>query len=80
MSHLNRHRAATVAASAAAITAAIAAPATAAGPTYTVRPGDTLSGIAARQGVPLNELFRLNGLGWSSLIYPGQQLRIPPKE
>uniref|UniRef100_UPI0039EF9145 LysM peptidoglycan-binding domain-containing protein n=1 Tax=Sinomonas sp. G460-2 TaxID=3393464 RepID=UPI0039EF9145 len=68
-------RAASVTASAAALTAAIAAPAVAAN-AYTVQPGDTLSDIAARHGVPLNDLFRLNGLGWSSIIYPGQQIRI----
>ncbi|MDQ4503973.1 LysM peptidoglycan-binding domain-containing protein [Sinomonas sp. ASV322] len=72
----NRHRAATVAASAAALTAAIASPAAAAADTHTVRPGDTLSGIAARHGVALSELFRLNGLGWTSIIYPGQQIRL----
>jgi LysM repeat protein len=70
-----RRRAASVTASAAALTAAIAAPAAAAD-LYTVRAGDTLSGIAARTGVPLNTLFRLNGLGWSSMIYPGQQIRL----
>ena len=71
-----RLRAASVTASAAALTAAIAAPAAAAGDTYTVRSGDTLSGIASRTGVPLNTLFQLNGLGWSSIIYPGQQIRL----
>ncbi|WP_138443569.1 LysM peptidoglycan-binding domain-containing protein [Sinomonas susongensis] len=71
-----RLRAASVTASAAALTAAIAAPAAAAADTYVVRPGDTLSGIAARTGVPLNTLFQLNGLGWSSIIYPGQHIRI----
>lgn len=71
-----RLRAASVTASAAALTAAIAAPAAAAADAYTVRPGDTLSGIASRTGVPLNTLFQLNGLGWSSIIYPGQQIRL----
>lgn len=69
-----RLRGASITASAAALTAAIAAPAAAAADTYTVRPGDTLSGIAVRTGVPLNTLFQLNGLGWSSIIYPGQQI------
>ena len=68
-------RAATVTASAAALTAAIAAPAAAAN-FYTVQPGDTLGAIADRHGVPLGDLFRLNGLGWSSIIYPGQQIRL----
>lgn len=75
MTKARRLRAASVTASAAALTAAIAAPAVA-GDLYTVRAGDTLSGIAARTGVPLNTLFRLNGLGWSSVIYPGQQIRL----
>jgi LysM repeat protein len=76
MTNARRFRAASVTASAAALTAAIAAPAVASGDLYTVRAGDTLSGISARTGVPLNTLFQLNGLGWSSIIYPGQQIRL----
>jgi LysM repeat protein len=76
MTNARRFRAASVTASAAALTAAIAAPAVAGGDLYTVRAGDTLSGISARTGVPLNTLFQLNGLGWSSIIYPGQQIRL----
>ena len=44
--------------------------------TYTVRPGDTLSRIAARQGVPLGELFSINGLSAKSILRPGQVLRL----
>lgn len=45
--------------------------------TYTVTPGDTLSGIAARHGVSVGALFAANGLGWDSIIYPGQSVVIP---
>ncbi len=66
--------AATVAASLAAV--ACAAPdATAAA--YTVRPGDTLSGIAARSGIPLDRLVRSNGLRVEQPILIGTTLEIP---
>jgi len=45
--------------------------------TYTVRPGDTLIGIAARHGVSVSQLAATNGLGINSWVYVGQQLRIP---
>ncbi|MGD8472592.1 MAG: LysM peptidoglycan-binding domain-containing protein [Anaerolineae bacterium] len=44
--------------------------------TYTVRRGDTLSGIASRYGITVAALMRANGLG-SYLIYTGQRLAIP---
>jgi membrane-bound lytic murein transglycosylase D len=44
--------------------------------TYTVRPGDTLSGIASRHRVSVRELRRANGLS-SSRIYPGNTLSVP---
>lgn len=43
---------------------------------YTVKPGDTLSGIAAKQGVGLSTLLSANGLSTSSVIYPGQNLKL----
>lgn len=43
---------------------------------YTVKPGDTLSGIAAKQGVGLSTLLSANGLSTSSVIYPGQSLKL----
>ena len=46
--------------------------------TYTVRPGDTLSRIAARNGVPLARLFAINGLNGRSVLRPGQVLRLAP--
>ena len=44
--------------------------------TYTVRSGDTLSGIAARYGTSANTLARLNGIQNPNLIYPGETLRL----
>lgn len=46
--------------------------------TYTVRPGDTLSKIAARSGVPLARLFAINRLNGKSILRPGQVLRLAP--
>ncbi len=43
---------------------------------YTVRSGDTLSGIAARKGVSLAALLKANGLSSRSVIHPGQKLRV----
>jgi len=43
---------------------------------YQVRRGETLSGIAARSGVPMEELMDVNGLA-SAFVKPGQILRIP---
>ena len=47
------------------------------GGTYTVRSGDTLSGIAAKYGVSWQTLQRLNGIVDPNLIYPGQVLKVP---
>ncbi|WP_130013344.1 LysM peptidoglycan-binding domain-containing protein [Serinicoccus sediminis] len=44
--------------------------------TITVRPGDTLSGIAGRHGVTVADLARANDLTDTRLIYPGQKLRL----
>lgn len=46
--------------------------------TYTVRPGDTLSRIASRHGVPLARLYSINGLNGKSVLHPGQVLRLAP--
>ncbi|MBC7258049.1 MAG: LysM peptidoglycan-binding domain-containing protein [Chloroflexi bacterium] len=45
--------------------------------TYTVQPGDTLYGIAARFGTTVNELAALNNLAPDALLMAGQVLVIP---
>lgn len=44
---------------------------------YTIQKGDTISHIAANFGVTVQNLLSANGLGWASIIYPGQTLAIP---
>ena len=41
---------------------------------YTVAAGDTVSSIATRFGVSTATVLALNGLGWKSIIHPGQVL------
>ncbi|AMM20716.1 hypothetical protein AX769_11900 [Frondihabitans sp. PAMC 28766] len=53
------------------------APAATSASVYTIVRGDTLSSIAATHHVSTQALLGANGLGWSSIIYPGQKLRIP---
>ncbi len=49
-----------------------------AGGSYMVRPGDTLSGIASRSGVGLNDMMMANPqIKNPNMIYVGQQLNIP---
>lgn len=45
--------------------------------TYTVKPGDTLSGIAANYGDTWQELQAVNNLPNPDEIYPGETLQIP---
>ncbi|GAB2683171.1 LysM peptidoglycan-binding domain-containing protein [Thalassiella azotivora] len=54
-----------------------AAPVRAAGPTYTVRPGDTVSHIAARSGVSSAAIIAANGLDRRGFIRAGQVLTLP---
>jgi LysM repeat protein len=43
---------------------------------YTVRPGDTLSEIATRNNTTVSKICSLNGLRVTSVIQPGQSLRV----
>lgn len=47
--------------------------------TYTIKPGDTLSGIAAKLGVTMNDLVQANGLSDPNRIQIGQELRVPTR-
>ena len=44
--------------------------------TYKVKAGDTLSGIAARNGTTVNALMQANGIRNANRIYAGQTLRL----
>lgn len=44
---------------------------------YTVKSGDTLSGIAAKYGTTYQKLASYNGIANPNLIYPGQKITIP---
>lgn len=52
-------------------------PPPAASGTYTVRPGETLSEIAARHGTTWQELQRINNIPDANKIHPGQVLTLP---
>ncbi|WP_460462307.1 LysM peptidoglycan-binding domain-containing protein [Arthrobacter pigmenti] len=43
---------------------------------HTVRSGDTVSSIAARYGLNTHDLLRLNDLRASTVIYPGQKIKL----
>jgi cell wall-associated NlpC family hydrolase len=49
----------------------------AAGPSYTVKPGDFLFGIATKTGVALKDLLAVNGMTVASVILPGQTIQLP---
>lgn len=52
-------------------------PTVVAGDRYTVRRGDTLSGIARQLDLPMAQLARTNGMQKPYRVYAGQRLRIP---
>ncbi|NYE93954.1 LysM repeat protein [Psychromicrobium silvestre] len=43
---------------------------------YVVRPGDTISAIAAKYRLNMNTVLKLNGFGTMTLIYPGQRIKL----
>jgi LysM repeat protein len=47
------------------------------GGSHTIQSGDTLSSIAKRHGLTVQDLLNANGLNWSSIIYAGRALTIP---
>ncbi|MHA7239034.1 LysM peptidoglycan-binding domain-containing protein [Arthrobacter sp. TMS1-12-1] len=47
-----------------------------AGGSYVVKSGDTLGAIASRNGIGLDALLTANGLSRSSIIFPGQKLKL----
>lgn len=49
------------------------------GATYTVKPGDTLSGIAGRHGSDWQTLARINGLADPDTLAVGQTLQLPER-
>ncbi|MDP3951107.1 LysM peptidoglycan-binding domain-containing protein [Microbacterium sp.] len=51
-------------------------PTAAAPATYTVQEGDTVFSIAQRFGLRTVDVLTWNGLGWRSVIYPGQTLAL----
>jgi LysM repeat protein len=62
-------------AAAVALGPAFGATARAADPTVVVRPGDTLTAISKRVGVPIRRLVELNRIANPNRIYAGQRLR-----
>ncbi|MBO9532126.1 MAG: LysM peptidoglycan-binding domain-containing protein [Solirubrobacteraceae bacterium] len=57
-----------------------AAPAAHAYPVHVVTPGETLSGIAAANGMQVARLAAANGLSWDAVVIAGQSLQVPPAD
>ena len=55
---------------------AVSKPVAAAVATHTVKPGDTLSGIAVQHGVSLSSILAANNMSLRTIIYPGQKIRL----
>lgn len=66
-----------IAGKAAAVQAAVNGGNASAGRTYTVKAGDTLSGIAAKYGTSYQVLAQINGIANPNLIYAGQTIKLP---
>jgi soluble lytic murein transglycosylase-like protein len=64
-------------AAASAAAARGAATSTAKAGTYTVRSGDTMSGIAVRHRTTVSAIARASGISSRAVIHPGQRLRLP---
>lgn len=58
------------------VTGTASAPQASTSVVYTVKSGDTLSGIAAKYGTTYQHLASINGIANPNLIYPGQKIRI----
>jgi soluble lytic murein transglycosylase-like protein len=67
----------TVAEAAAALSRSGSTPAPSPMGAYTVRPGDTLSAIAARSGVSAGEVAYMNGLDADAVLVAGTALKLP---
>jgi len=46
---------------------------------YTVKSGNTLSGIANKYGINSSQLRKMNGMGASDILKVGQKLKVPAK-
>ena len=66
-----------IAGKAAAVQAAVNGGNASAGRVYTVKAGDTLSGIAAKYGTSYKTLAQVNGIANPNLIHVGQTIRLP---
>ncbi|MFN3336023.1 MAG: LysM peptidoglycan-binding domain-containing protein [Thermomicrobium sp.] len=63
-----------------AVLTALAAQRVSAATFHVVQPGETLSGIAARYGVPVRELAKVNRIADPDVIWAGSRLVIPEPE